>query len=100
LRQPRLPLAGLDDVQKAFFGQIGTEPTVAPQTRDCPMRIGALLAAAGFSANRILRAIVWLANFQRKALFRGCRGFRFHTASAQIWRSRINRQMAGFTLLR
>ena len=43
-------------------GQVGAGDTVADQTRDCLGRIEALLAKAGSSPDRILQAIVWLAD--------------------------------------
>ncbi|WP_264214251.1 RidA family protein [Leisingera thetidis] len=43
-------------------GQVGSGSTVAEQTRDCLSRIEALLDKAGSSPDRILHAIVWLAD--------------------------------------
>jgi enamine deaminase RidA (YjgF/YER057c/UK114 family) len=43
-------------------GQVGDGETVAEQTRDCLARIEALLEKAGSSPDRILQAIVWLAD--------------------------------------
>ena len=43
-------------------GQVGDGATVADQTRDCLGRVEALLAKAGSSPDRILQAIVWLAD--------------------------------------
>jgi enamine deaminase RidA (YjgF/YER057c/UK114 family) len=43
-------------------GQVGEGPTVAEQTRDCLSRIETLLAEAGSSPDRILQAIIWLAD--------------------------------------
>ncbi|MGX0903422.1 enamine deaminase RidA (YjgF/YER057c/UK114 family) [Roseovarius sp. MBR-79] len=43
-------------------GQVGEGPTVAAQTRDCLSRIETLLAEAGSSPDRILQAIIWLAD--------------------------------------
>ncbi len=43
-------------------GQVGDGETVADQTRDCLARIDALLEKAGSSRDRILQAIVWLAD--------------------------------------
>jgi len=43
-------------------GQVGDGDTVAEQTRDCLGRIEALLDRAGSSPERILQAIVWLAD--------------------------------------
>ena len=43
-------------------GQVGDGASVAEQTRDCLARIDALLARAGSSRERILQAIVWLAD--------------------------------------
>jgi enamine deaminase RidA (YjgF/YER057c/UK114 family) len=43
-------------------GQVGDGTTVAEQTRDCLARIDALLTEAGSSRDRILQAIIWLAD--------------------------------------
>ena len=43
-------------------GEVGDGASVAEQTRDCLARIDALLARAGSSRERILQAIVWLAD--------------------------------------
>ncbi|MCK7613862.1 RidA family protein [Roseibium sediminicola] len=43
-------------------GQVGDGATVADQTRDCLSRIDALLEKAGSSREKILQAIVWLAD--------------------------------------
>lgn len=43
-------------------GQVGDGATVAEQTRDCLSRVAALLEQAGSSPDRILQAIVWLAD--------------------------------------
>jgi len=43
-------------------GQVGDGQTVADQTRDCLARIDALLEKAGSSRDRVLQAIVWLAD--------------------------------------
>ncbi len=43
-------------------GQVGAGATVTEQTRDCLGRVEALLAQAGSSMDRILQAIVWLAD--------------------------------------
>ena len=43
-------------------GQVGDGETVAEQTRDCLARIDALLEKAGSSRDRILQAIIWLAD--------------------------------------
>ncbi|MCR9151418.1 MAG: RidA family protein [Rhodobacteraceae bacterium] len=43
-------------------GQVGDGATVAEQTRDCLSRIEALLATAGSSPERILQAVIWLAD--------------------------------------
>ena len=43
-------------------GQVGEGASVAAQTRDCLERVDALLARAGSSRERILQAIVWLAD--------------------------------------
>lgn len=43
-------------------GQVGDGDTVAEQTRDCLGRIDALLARAASSRERILQAIIWLAD--------------------------------------
>ena len=43
-------------------GQVGDGDTVAEQTRDCLARVDALLERAGSSRERILQAIIWLAD--------------------------------------
>ena len=43
-------------------GQVGDGPTVTEQTADCLARIEALLEKAGSSPDRILQAIIWLAD--------------------------------------
>lgn len=45
-------------------GQVGDGQTVAAQTRDCLGRIETLLAEAGSGPERILQAIVWLADME------------------------------------
>ena len=43
-------------------GQVGAGDTIAEQTRDCLSRVDALLETAGSSRERMLQAIVWLAD--------------------------------------
>ncbi len=43
-------------------GQVGDGPTVAAQTRECLARIDTLLEKAGSSRERILQAVIWLAD--------------------------------------
>jgi enamine deaminase RidA (YjgF/YER057c/UK114 family) len=43
-------------------GQVGDGATVADQTRDCLSRVEALLAKAGSSPDRMLQAIIWMAD--------------------------------------
>ena len=43
-------------------GQVGEGETVADQTRECLARVEALLDRAGSSREKMLQAIVWLAN--------------------------------------
>jgi len=43
-------------------GQVGDGRTVIEQTSDCLGRIDALLAEAGSSRERILQAVIWLAD--------------------------------------
>ena len=43
-------------------GQVGAGDTVEEQTRDCLSRVEALLVQAGSSPDRMLQAIVWLAD--------------------------------------
>ena len=43
-------------------GQVGAGDNVAEQTRDCLSRVEALLARAGSGPDRMLQAIVWLAD--------------------------------------
>lgn len=45
-------------------GQVGAGETVAEQTCDCLSRIEDLLEKAGSGPDRILQAIVWLADMQ------------------------------------
>ena len=43
-------------------GQVGHGATVTEQTRDCLANVEAALAEAGSSPDRILQAIIWLAD--------------------------------------
>lgn len=43
-------------------GQVGEGETVAEQTADCLAKVDALLERAGSSRERILQAIIWLAD--------------------------------------
>lgn len=43
-------------------GQVGSGDDVTAQTLDCLSRIDALLAKAGSSRDRILQAVIWLAD--------------------------------------
>jgi enamine deaminase RidA (YjgF/YER057c/UK114 family) len=43
-------------------GQVGNGATVAEQTRDCLSRVDSLLAKAGSSPERVLQAVIWLAD--------------------------------------
>ncbi len=43
-------------------GQVGDGATVAEQTRDCLSRVEALLAKAGSSPEKMLQAVIWLAD--------------------------------------
>jgi enamine deaminase RidA (YjgF/YER057c/UK114 family) len=43
-------------------GQVGEGATVAEQTQDCLSRVEVLLDKAGSSPDRILQAIIWLAD--------------------------------------
>ena len=43
-------------------GQVGDGDSVAEQTRDCLDRVEALLERAGSSRERILQAVIWLAD--------------------------------------
>ncbi|WP_186389120.1 MULTISPECIES: RidA family protein [unclassified Stappia] len=43
-------------------GQVGEGETVADQTRECLARVEALLERAGSSREKMLQAIVWLAD--------------------------------------
>ncbi len=45
-------------------GQVGDGATVAEQTQDCLGRVDRLLGEAGSSRERILQAIVWLADIK------------------------------------
>ena len=43
-------------------GQVGSGPTVTEQTRDCLSRVEALLNKAGSSTDKMLQAVIWLAD--------------------------------------
>ncbi|SDJ31171.1 RidA family protein [Aliiruegeria lutimaris] len=43
-------------------GQVGDGETVAEQTRDCLSRVEGLLETAGSSPERMLQAVIWLAD--------------------------------------
>ena len=43
-------------------GQVGAGDTVTEQTRDCLARIDALLDQAGSSREKMLQAVIWLAD--------------------------------------
>jgi enamine deaminase RidA (YjgF/YER057c/UK114 family) len=43
-------------------GQVGDGSTVTEQTRDCLGRVDALLAKAGSSREKMLQAVIWLAD--------------------------------------
>jgi len=43
-------------------GQVGEGATVAEQTRDCLSRVEVLLEKAGSSPERMLQAVIWLAD--------------------------------------
>lgn len=45
-------------------GQVGNGADVKAQTHDCLSRIDALLAKAGSSRDRILQAVIWLADIK------------------------------------
>ncbi|SFA60454.1 Enamine deaminase RidA, house cleaning of reactive enamine intermediates, YjgF/YER057c/UK114 family [Paracoccus halophilus] len=45
-------------------GQVGDGASVAEQTRDCLSRVDALLQEAGSSREKILQAIIWLADMK------------------------------------
>ena len=45
-------------------GQVGDGATVAEQTRDCLSRVDALLEKAGSSHEKMLQAIIWLADME------------------------------------
>ncbi len=45
-------------------GQVGDGDSVTEQTRDCIARVEALLAKAGSAPERMLQAIIWLADMQ------------------------------------
>jgi enamine deaminase RidA (YjgF/YER057c/UK114 family) len=52
-------------------GQVGDGASVAEQTRDCLGRVEALLARAGSSKEKILQAIIWLADMSDFAEMNG-----------------------------
>ena len=43
-------------------GQVGEGATVTEQTEECLRRVEALLAQAGSSSDRMLQAVIWLAD--------------------------------------
>ena len=45
-------------------GQVGDGATVVEQTRDCLSRVDALLEKAGSSREKMLQAIIWLADME------------------------------------
>lgn len=45
-------------------GQVGSGDDVRAQTQDCLARVDALLAKAGSSRDRILQAMIWLADIK------------------------------------
>ena len=45
-------------------GQVADGATVAEQTRDCLSRVDALLEKAGSSREKMLQAIIWLADME------------------------------------
>lgn len=45
-------------------GQVGDGAAVAEQTRDCLARIDALLEKAGSSREKMLQAVIWLADME------------------------------------
>ena len=45
-------------------GQVGDEATVVEQTLDCLSRVDALLEKAGSSREKMLQAIIWLADME------------------------------------
>lgn len=45
-------------------GQVGDGDTITDQTHECLSRVDALLVEAGSSRDRILQAIVWLADMK------------------------------------
>ena len=48
-------------------GQVGEGESVAEQTRDCLAKVDALLAQAGSGKEKILQAIIWLADMDEFA---------------------------------
>ena len=45
-------------------GQVGDGATVAEQTRDCLLRVDAMLTKAGSSREQMLQAVIWLADME------------------------------------
>lgn len=45
-------------------GQVGSGETMTEQTRDCISRVEALLEKAGSSPDRVLQAIIWVADMK------------------------------------
>ncbi|MGA1634856.1 MAG: RidA family protein [Gemmobacter sp.] len=59
---PRMSQAVIHNDTVYLAGQVGEGATVAEQTRDVLAHIDRLLAEAGSSRERILQAIIWLAD--------------------------------------
>ncbi|MFZ8942549.1 MAG: RidA family protein, partial [Gemmobacter sp.] len=59
---PRMSQAVIHNDTVYLAGQVGEGATVAEQTRDVLAQIDRLLAEAGSSRERILQAIIWLAD--------------------------------------
>lgn len=52
-------------------GQVGSGDTVEAQTKDCLARVEKLLADAGSSTDRVLQAVIWLADMDDFAEMNG-----------------------------
>ncbi len=59
---PRMSKIVIHNGVAYLCGQVGAGDSITEQTRECLARVDALLARAGSSRDRILQAIVWLAD--------------------------------------
>jgi len=59
---PRMSQLVIHNGTAYLAGQVGEGATVAEQTRACSAKVESLLAEAGSSPERMLQAIIWLAD--------------------------------------